>query len=178
MIGSPRAGLMLLATAVAGVLLWVAAQFGRHTTGGYWAAYGIVAAAGVVLALAQLRGRTGHPPAMFLLGFLPVLIAGGWVLLAMQPHGTWSRDHVLSWSGNIGIRDVVHDVATWLGVIAFGIGYTLGAVLEPAPARRPVAARRPAEDRQALDAPTTAERREVSRRGAETTREREAERVR
>ena len=120
MIGSPRAGLMLLATAVAGVLLWVAAQFGRHTTGGYWAAYGIVAAAGVVLALAQLRGRTGHPPAMFLLGFLPVLIAGGWVLLAMQPHGTWSRDHVLTWSGNIGIRDVVHDVATWLGVIAFG----------------------------------------------------------
>jgi hypothetical protein len=166
---------MLLATAVAGVLLWVAAQLGRHTTGSYWAAYGIVAAAGLVLGLAQLRGRTGHPPAMFLFGFLPVLVVGGWVLLAMQPHATWSRNHILAWSGDINVLHVVRDVATWLGVIAFGIGYTLGAVLEPAPARRPVAARRPAEDRKALDEPTTAERREVARR--EATREREAERV-
>jgi hypothetical protein len=179
MIGTPRAAVMLLATAVAGVLLWIAAQFDRHTIGSYWAAYGIVAAAGLLFGVAQLRGRTGHPPAMFLFGFLPVLIAGGWVLLGMQPHGTWTRNHVLAWSGDIGIEDVVRDVATWLGVIAFGIGYTLGAVLEPAPApaRRPVPARRPQEDRAALDAPTTAERREVAERDA-ATREREAERVR
>jgi hypothetical protein len=173
MIGSPRAAVILLATGVAGVLLWLAAQFGRHTIGSYWAAYGIVAAAGLVLGVAQMRGRTGHPPAMFLLGFLPVLIVGGWVLLAMQPHGTWARNHVLAWSGDIGIRDVVRDVGTWLGVVAFGIGYTLGAALEPMPVRRVVAP--PPEDREALDAPTTAERREVADR--EAIREREAERV-
>jgi hypothetical protein len=176
MIGTPRAAVTLLATAVAGVLLWLAAQFGRHTTGSYWAAYAVVAGAGLVLGLAQMRGRTGHPPAMLLLGFLPVLVAGGWVLLAMQPHATWSRNHVLAWSGDIHVQHVVRDVATWLGVIAFGIGYTLGAVLEPAPvARRAVPPRRAVEDRDALDAPTTAERREVAAR--EATREREAERV-
>jgi hypothetical protein len=109
MIGTPRAAVMLLATAVAGVLLWIAAQFDRHTIGSYWAAYGIVAAAGLLFGVAQLRGRTGHPPAMFLFGFLPVLIAGGWVLLGMQPHGTWTRNHVLAWSGDIGIEDVVRE---------------------------------------------------------------------
>ena len=159
MIGTTRGVMTLAATALAGVLLWVAAQFGRHTTGGYWAAYGILAAAGLVLGLAQMRGRTGHPPAMFLLGFLPVLIVGGWVLLAMQPPGSHFRGQILSWSDHMGIADVVRDVGTWLGVIAFGIGYTLGATLEPAPARRTA----PAFDAAAADEPTTAERRELVR---------------
>jgi hypothetical protein len=158
----------LLAAAAAGVLLWIAAQIDRGSNGGYWAAYGIVAAAGLVVGLAQIRGRNGHPPLMFLLVFLPVLVAAGWVLLAMQPHSNWFRSHVLAWSGDIGIRDLVHDLGTWLGVLAFGIGYTLGLVLEPAPARvveeEPVG--RPATtpvayDRTAADEPLTAERREV-----------------
>jgi hypothetical protein len=169
MIGISRAGVLLLASAAAGVLLWAAAQFGRHSTGGYWAAYGIVAAAGLVFGLAQMRGRTGHPPGVFLFGFLPVLIAGGWVLLAMQPSGSHFRGQILSWSGHMGITGIVRDVGTWLGVIAFGIGYTLGAVLEPAPVRR---APTPAYDATAADEPTTAERREV------TEREREAQPVR
>jgi len=158
MIGISRAAVLLLASAAAGVLLWVAAQFGRHSTGGYWAAYGVVAAAGLVFGLAQMRGRTGHPPGVLLLGFLPVLIVGGWVLLALQPPGSHFRGQILSWSGHMGIRDVVRDVGTWLGVIAFGIGYTLGAVLEPAPIRK----RLPAYDPAAADEPTTAERREVA----------------
>lgn len=136
MTGIKRAGATLVGAAVAGLLLWLAAQISRHTTGGYWAAYGVVAAAGLVLALSQLRGRDGHPPGMLLLGFLPVLVAAGWVLVAMEPHANTFRSHVLTWSGNIGIKGVVHDVATWLGVLAFGIGYTLGATLEPAAARR------------------------------------------
>ncbi len=158
MIGISRAGVLVLASAAAGVLLWVAAQFGRHSTGGYWAAYGVVAAAGLVFGLAQVRGRTGHPPAVFLAAFLPVLIVGGWVLLAMQPPGSHGRGQILSWSGHLGIADVVRDLGTWIGVIAFGIGYTLGAVLEPAPIRR----RLPAFDQTAADEPTTAERREVA----------------
>ena len=158
--GWSRAGATLLGAAVAGFLLWVAAQIGRGSTGGYWAAYGIVAGAGVVLALSQLRGRTGHPPGMFLFGFLPVLIVAGWVVLGMQPHSNWFRAHVLAWSGDMHIRDVVHDLGTWLGVLAFGIGYTFGAVLEPAP-RRAVVPPAGTHDPVAADEPVAAERREV-----------------
>jgi hypothetical protein len=160
--GWSRAVATLLGAAVAGFLLWVAAQIGRGSTGGYWAAYGIVAGAGVVFALSQLRGRTGHPPGMFLFAFVPVLIVAGWVLLGMQPHGNWFRSHVLNWSGDMHIGDVVHDVGTWLGVLAFGIGYTLGAVLEPAPRRREVVAPAATHDRVAADEPVAAERREVT----------------
>ena len=188
-----RAVATLAAVAIAGVLLWAATYFERTETYGYWAAYGIVAAAGLVVALAQIRGRSGNPPLMFLLVFLPTLVAAGWVLVAMQPHGNWFRDHVLMWSGNIGIGDLVHDLATWLGVLAFGIGYTLGLVLEPAPARveevdeveeRPVMAPgaydraaydRTAYDRTAADEPMTAERREVV---TDDRRAREADRAR
>lgn len=167
MIGISRAGVLLLASAAAGALLWLAAQFGRHSAGGYWAAYAVVAAAGLVFGLAQMRGRTGHPPATFIAGFLPVLVAGGWVLLAMQPSGSHFRGQVLSWSGHMGIAHAVRDLGTWIGVIAFGIGYTLGAVLEPAPRRRTPA---PAYDAAAADEPTTAERREVSEREAQPVR--------
>ncbi len=170
--GLTRAGATLVGAAAAGVLLWVAAQIGRDTTGGYWAAYGIIAGAGLVFALTQLRGRNGHPPGMFLFGFLPVLIVAGWVLLGLQPHGNWFRRHVLSWSGDLGIRDVVFGVGTWIGVLAFGIGYTLGTTLEPmrrprteivsAPAAAgPVAAEPVAVERASTDEPVTAERHEV-----------------
>jgi hypothetical protein len=97
------------------------------------------------------------------------------VLVAMQPHGNIWRDHVLTWSSNIGIEDLVRDLGTWLGVLAFGIGYTLGLVAEPAPARvveeeeagaAPMAPgaydRRTAYDDTAADEPMTAERREVA----------------
>ena len=94
--GMSRAASTLLGAGIAGFLLWLAAQIGRHTTGGYWAAYGIVAGAGLVLAASQLRGRGGHPPGMFVFAFLPVLIVAGWVLLGMQPHANWFRSHVLT----------------------------------------------------------------------------------
>jgi hypothetical protein len=167
MIGINRAGALLLASAAAGVLLWVAAQFARDTTGGYWAAYGVVAGAGLVFGLAQIRGRTGHPLAVLLAAFLPVLIVGGWVLLAMQPAGSHGRGQILSWSGHLGITDVVRDLGTWIGVIAFGIGYTLAAALEPAPIRRAL----PTHDAAAADEPVTAERREVDEREASRTQE-------
>jgi hypothetical protein len=166
--GASRAVATLAGAAVAGVLLWVAAaHVDRQYTGGYWAAYGIVAAAGLVLALTQVRGRNGNPPVMFVLAFLPVLIVAGWVLAAMQPDGNWFRAHTLAWSGDIGVRDVVQSVGTWLGVLAFGVGYTLGLTLEPAPAvvvepvpQRTVTDERVTDDRVA-DEPLTAERREV-----------------
>jgi len=186
MIGARRAVLTLAAAAVAGVLLYYATYFERGETGGYWAAYGVVAGAGLVVGLAQMRGRTGNPPLMFLLAFLPVLIAAGWVLIAMQPDPNWFRAHVLSWSGDIGIGDLVKDLGTWLGVLAFGIGYTLGLTLEPAPA---VVVEEPATqpamapgayDRTAADEPVAAERREVvaERRAADDGEVIEEERTR
>jgi hypothetical protein len=166
--GMSRAASTLVGAGIAGFLLWLAAQIGRHSVGGYWAAYGIVAGAGIVLAASQLRGRGGHPPGMLVGAFVPVLIVAGWVLLAKQPHPNWFRNHVLTWSGDIGIRDVVNDVGTWIGVLALGIGYTLGASLEPfgrrravAPAPVPAATATPTYDPAASDAPTTAERAEV-----------------
>jgi hypothetical protein len=148
-------------------LLWLAAQVGRDTTGDFWAACGIVAGAGIIFALSQRRGSTGHPVRMFLIGFVPVLIVAGWVLLAAQPHSNWFQSHVLSWSGDMHIRGPVQDIGTWAGVLAFAIGFTLAAVLEPPRRRRAVVAeetgypsRQP--DTAAADEPVTAERREVS----------------
>lgn len=181
MTGWNRAVATLVGAGVAGFLLWLAAQIGRGSTGGYWAAYGIVAGAGLVLALTQLRGRGGHPPGTFLLAFLPVLICAGWVLLAMQPHGNWFHNQVLSWSGSIGIRDVVTDIGMWVGVLAFGIGYVFGTVLEPSmiggrervlpPARpAPMPGPEPTHEPAAANEPTAAERAEVGDGGAATRR--------
>jgi hypothetical protein len=158
--GVLRAPATLVGAAIAGVLLWVAAaHIDRHTTGGYWAAYGIVAAAGLAFGLSQLRGGGGHPPAVLLLAFVPVLIVAGWVILGMQPHSNWFRNHILAWSGDIGVRHVVDSLATWLGVLAFGIGATLASALEPMTRR--VVEPAPVMDREAADEPMTAERREV-----------------
>jgi hypothetical protein len=142
--GINRAPAMLLGAAGAGALLWLAgAHTDRSTTGGYWAAYGLVAAAGLVFGLLQLRGAGGHPPAMFLLGFLPVLVVAGWVIVGMQPNSNWFAHHVRSWSDDIGVGGVVRSLATWLGVLAFGIGATLAAALEPFGRRRAVPAPEP-----------------------------------
>jgi hypothetical protein len=160
MVRASRIAATLAAVAIAGVLLWAATYLERTDTDGYWAAYGIVAAAGLVVALAQMRGRQGYPWLMLALVFLPVMVAAGWVLVAMQPHSNWFRAHALAWSGDMGIRGLVTELGTWLGVLAFGIGYTLGLALEPAPACEVVD--EPAYDRTIADEPMAAERREVT----------------
>jgi hypothetical protein len=170
--GWTRAATTLLAAGAAGFLLWLAAQWDMHTTGGYWAAMGVVAGGGLLLGAAQLRGAGGNPPAMFLLGFLPVLVCAGWVIVYDQPHANWFRNHVTSWSSSIGILDVVRDVATWNGVLAFGIGLVFAYTLEPAVLgrRREVVETEPAYgtrrplpmDRTVADEPTAAERDEAA----------------
>ena len=95
MICISRAAATLLGAALAGVLLWVAAQIGRHSTGGYWAAYAVVAAAGFVLALSQMRGRTGHPPAMFALGFVNSMFAMQLVMFVEQEFAVAIEDEDL-----------------------------------------------------------------------------------
>jgi hypothetical protein len=78
----------------------------------------------------------------------------------MQPNAAAPAAHVRAWSSDIGILDVVRSVGTWLGVLAFGVGLTLAAVLEPFGRRR---RHEPAPmDERAADEPTAAERREVA----------------
>jgi hypothetical protein len=168
-----------LAAGVAGLLLWVATQVGVQTTGRFWAALGIVAGAGLVLGLAQVvagwtkGGRLRISPLTFLLGFLPVLVCVGWILMATQPGNGWHEGTVASWSNSIGIMGLVHDLGLWHGVLAFGFGLVLGMTFDTvhlperevvrddetmvADRRGPRRRQRPTEGRDA-DEPLTAER--------------------
>lgn len=182
--GMSRTAATLLGVAAAGFLIWLAAQFDRGTTGGYWAALGIVAGAGAAFALTQVRGRRGNPRGMFLFVFLPVFVVAGWVLLAVQPNANWFQRHTQTFSGDIHVRGIVHDLGVYLGVLAFGIGLVFGLTLEPGARRqreeeaRATATAAPAVDRVPSE-PTDAERAHLDNERAEqealAAREREAE---
>src|SRR5690242_10741333 len=62
--GPTRAIATLLAAALVGFLAWLTTMIGDGTTGGYWAVYGILAGAGLGMALSQLVGgwtKWGRP---------------------------------------------------------------------------------------------------------------------
>jgi len=126
-----RAMFTLLAAGATGCLLWLASQFDRHHTGGYWAAMGAIAGGGLLLGIAQLRGGGGNPLAYFLLAFVPVLVAGLWIVIAAQPHANTFRSHVRTWDANLGITSAVHSISLWNGVVALGIGLVFGLTMEP-----------------------------------------------
>ena len=105
MYGLTRATLTLIGVALAGVLLWLATAILPSTVsdasrGEYWAAFGLVALAGLAMALSQLLGgwtKWGWPRVsgnVFLLAFLPTLIAGGWILAGHEPESYWLGRHV------------------------------------------------------------------------------------
>jgi hypothetical protein len=150
MYGMTRGPVTLLAAAGAGLLIWISTQVNDETTGGYWAVYGLIAAAGLVMALSQLLGgwtKWGVPRIainVFLLAFIPTLIAAGWVILAHQPHPNWFRNHVLDWSSDISILGLVRDLTEYVSVLAFGIGLVFGFSFDTAgPSERgPIGRRR------------------------------------
>lgn len=158
MLGITRGFATLAGAAVAGFLIWVAARIGTGSTSDYWLTYAFVAAAGLTMALSQVLGgwtKWGWPRlsrGVFGLGFLPVLVVGGWVLLARMPAETLNTG---SFSRDIGIGDVVSDLGELLAAIAFGIGLTCGFTFDTAPRGREVAV----EDSGPgpLDEPHTAE---------------------
>jgi hypothetical protein len=173
MYGLTRATTTLLGAAVAGFLIWLATQFSNDTLGGYWTRIGLVAGAGLVMALSQLLGgwtKWGWPRfsvPVLLVAFVPIAIVCLWVILAGQPVETWLSRHVASWSGDIGIRGLVSDLVHFIPVLAFGGGLvfgfafdTSGPVVRRGPAVTDETARRPVpvEDRAAADEPLTAER--------------------
>jgi len=143
MIGTVRGLCTLAGAGAAGVLIWLSTQIGQESTGGYWAAVGILAGAGLTMALSQLFGgwtKWGMPKisaGVFLIGFLPVLIAAGWVILAGQPDGNWFQRHVESWSGSIAIDGLVHDLGSLIAVLAFGVGLVFGFTFDTSGPRMP-----------------------------------------
>jgi signal transduction histidine kinase len=141
MIGITRGISTLIGAAVAGFLIWLAVQIGQGSAAEYWTTYGLVAAAGLTMALSQILGgwtKWGWPRlslGVFLLGFLPVLLVGGWVLLARQPADFFNTSN---WSRDLGIMGVVGDLGELLTAIAFGIGLTFGLTFDTAGPRREV----------------------------------------
>jgi hypothetical protein len=144
--GPTRAVMTLLAVGVAGLLAWLTTTINDHTTGGYWAVYGILAGAGLGMALSQLLGgwtKWGRPrlsPTVFLLAFVPTLIAVGWIVVFNQPHGNTFRSHVVSWSGDLGIDGFVKEMGgDLLTMLAFGLGLVFGLSFDTQARRAPVA---------------------------------------
>jgi hypothetical protein len=132
MVGTVRGVFTVVGAGAAGLLIWISTQIGQGTLGGYWAVYGILAGAGLTMALSQLFGgwtKWGWPrvsAGVFVIGFLPVLVCAGWVLLAGQPDANWFQRHITSWSNDIAIDGIVDDLRTYLGVLAFGLGLVFG----------------------------------------------------
>ena len=102
MYGLTRATVTLLSAAVAGFLIWIATQVGDSSNGEYWATYGLIAGAGLVMALSQLLGgwtKWGLPRIsinVFLWAFVPAAIAVVWIVIFHQP------DHGLVRQGCLG----------------------------------------------------------------------------
>jgi hypothetical protein len=163
--------------AAAGLLLWIATQLNHGHEGGYWGIVGLMAGAGLIMALSQLLGgwtKWGMPrlsPSVFLFAFVPVAIVSLWVILAAEPHHSWFHNHVMAWTRDIHVSGLVTDMLTYIPVLAFGTGLVFGFSFDTTGPRRAVAAderratRRKATpartDRAAADEPTTAERNET-----------------
>ena len=161
-----RAVVTLAAGAIAGFLAWLSTQVGSDSTGGYWAEYGILAGAGLVIALSQIVGgwtKWGRPrfaPLVFLVACVPALIAIGWIVGFHQPQGNWFRSHLVSWSGDLGIAGFVQTMGgELLTLLAFAAGLVFGLCFDTsgrAPARPVEAA--VSREQAVADEPLTRER--------------------
>lgn len=170
MYGLTRGTMTLLGVAGAAAVLWLASQFDTDSAGEYWTWVGLLAAAGFVLALSQLLGgwtKWGWPRfsgSVFLLGFLPALVASVLVLLHAQPD---SDDFGADWADDLGLDDLADDLTSVLPAIAFGLGLLFGFCFDTTgPRVREVAVERDdaGDGRAATVAPVAVAERE---RGAE-----------
>jgi hypothetical protein len=157
---------LALAAGLAGLGLWGATQVGTQTTGRFWIAMAVVAAAGFLVALATHVGtwtkglRVRVSPTTFIVASLPVLVCVGWILLASQPGSGWEEGRIHSWSSSLGILGIVHALGLWRGAVAFGFGVMLALSLDGVPEPAPV-------DPVVSDEPVAAERRWTRRRSRE-----------
>jgi hypothetical protein len=123
-----RALFTLLGVAAAGLLIWLASYFDVGSKNEFWAAMGLIAAAGLALGLSQLFGgwtKWGIPvisPGVFLFAFIPAAIVVGWVLLATQPDGGWQKGRFVGWSQDLSVTGLVHDLGMFPAALAMGLG--------------------------------------------------------
>jgi hypothetical protein len=145
MYGLTRATTTLIAAGVAGLLIWFATQINDNNRGGFWAVYGLIAGAGLLMALSQLLGgwtKWGVPrlSATFLLtAFVPIAVVSLWIILAAEPGNAWFHRHVLSWSNSLHIHGLVNDLKEYVPLFAFGIGLVFGYSFDTAGPRRAAA---------------------------------------
>ncbi|HLB19403.1 MAG TPA: hypothetical protein VK613_09755 [Gaiellaceae bacterium] len=132
MYGLTRATTTLVFSAAAGLLIWLATQISNDHVGGYWARVGLVAGAGLLMALSQLLGgwtKWGLPRlsiAVFITAFIPVAIVSLWIILAGEPGSGWFHNHVMAWSRDIHVSGLVTDFLYYIPVLAFGTGLVFG----------------------------------------------------
>src|SRR4029453_11737041 len=113
--GLTRGAMTLFGVVVAGFLIWWGASAlpseGDASLGEFWWAAALIAAAGLIMALSQLLGgwtKWGWPRVsgnVFLLGFLPALIAGGWVVAAAEAGDHWLRSPPRGWAHALRIGE-------------------------------------------------------------------------
>jgi hypothetical protein len=161
MYGLTRGTLTLIGIAVSGLLIWIGTSvldpFDENadvTTGEYWWAASFIALAGLTIALSQLLGgwtKWGWPRvsgSVFLLGFIPALIAGGWIVAAAEgplagDTSSWLGEHVTNWSDDIGIEGLVGDLIPAWAAFAFGVGLVFGLTFDTTgPRTEPILRRR------------------------------------
>jgi len=146
MYGLTRATTTLIAAAVAGLLIWFATQIDDKTVGGFWAVYGLIAGAGLVMALSQLLGgwtKWGWPRlsgTFLLVAFVPIAVVSLWIILSAEPGNGWFHQHVLSWSNDLHIRGLANDLKEYVPLFAFGIGLVFGYSFDTTGPRRDVVA--------------------------------------
>ena len=139
MYGLTRATMTLIGVATAGFLAWIASRVDRDTTAGYWTFAALLAAGGLAIALSQLLGgwtKWGWPRvsgAVFLLGFLPTLVAGGLVLLNEQPDEGATGTGL---AGDLGAAGVADDLSAVVPAIAFALGLVFGLTFDTTGPRR------------------------------------------
>jgi hypothetical protein len=184
MYGLTRATTTLIAAGVAGLLIWIATQIGSDDLGGYWARVGLVAGAGLVMALSQLLGgwtKWGWPRAsipVFVTAFVPVAVVSLWIIISGEPSSTWINNHVQEWTRDIHVSGLVTDLQSYVPVLAFGTGLVFGFSFDTTGPRRRIEEAPPARrrrffgrrepvppattDRRAADEPLSAEREAVT----------------
>jgi hypothetical protein len=132
MYGLTRATTTLVFSAGAGLLIWLATQIGNDHVGGYWARVGLVAGAGLLMAVSQLVGgwtKWGWPRLsipVLLTAFVPVAIVSLWIVLAGEPGSGWFHNHVMAWTRDIHVSGLVTDLLYYIPVLAFGTGLVFG----------------------------------------------------
>src|SRR5436305_12718602 len=99
MVGLTRGPVTLLAAAVAGLLIWIAAQLNNAHEAGYWGIVGLMAGAGLVMAVSQILGgwtKWGWQrlsASVFLIAFVPVARAAILVVFAVAWHAGCLHQH-------------------------------------------------------------------------------------